>query len=165
MFVATAGEQNALGLGPVVAASVAIDPWGVAELTRYHHERVVEHAPRSEVLDQDAHCLVVPGQFVFESGSDVGVVVEVARVQRDIPHARFNQPTGEQGLFSPARPILLAEAGIFFINIEGFTNLAGEHEVDGLLLSGIHLLKAAFAVDPLLQAIELFTERDAIHQP
>src|SRR5437879_4977827 len=49
---AAAGEKDAAGSAPVVAAAFAVDPRRAAEFRKEHHQRVVKQAALAEVLDQ-----------------------------------------------------------------------------------------------------------------
>ena len=67
-----------------------------------------------EVLDQNTHSSVMPGKFVVQSPRDVGMVVEVARIQGYVPNAGFDQTSGQQSLLAPARAITLSKCHVFF---------------------------------------------------
>jgi len=112
--VATTGDEDALGLWPMIAAGVGVDSGRVPEFTGDHHECVIEHAAFCEILNEDADSAVVAGKLVFQGRFDAAVVVEVAGIQRYITHASFDQTTGKECLFAPAGAVTFAQRSGFF---------------------------------------------------
>ena len=95
---AAAGQPDREALDVVVAA-VALGHRRAAELAAPDDQRVVEHAALLQVLDQRRRAawstsLAVPAMSLL----DVAVVVPVAVVELDEPHAALGQPAGQQAV-------------------------------------------------------------------
>ena len=163
--VAAAGQKDALGLWPVVAAGILVDLRRVAKLPGDDDERVVEEPLVGEIGDQRPHRRVVAGELVFEGRADVAMVVEVAGVERDIANPRLDEPAGHERLLPPAGAVAIAEGLRLLRNVERLAHLARENQVHRLLLGLVHLIKRPLPVDAALEVVELAAERHPVDEP
>ena len=94
---AAAGQPHRKALDVVVAA-VALGHRRAAELAAPDDQRVVEHAALLEIVHQRRRAAI---DFLGRAGDvafHVAVVVPVAVIELDEPHAALGQPPGQQAV-------------------------------------------------------------------
>ena len=79
----------------MVATSIAVDARRMPELASHNHQRVVQHASISQILNQHSHTLVMPWQFFLQGSFNVRMIVKIACIQRHVTNARLNQTTSQ----------------------------------------------------------------------
>ena len=94
---AAAGHPDRKALDVVVAA-VALGHRRPAELAAPDHQRLVEHAALLQVLDERGRSLVDLRGGPLDVLFDHAVMVPVAMVELDEPHAPLGQPPGQQAV-------------------------------------------------------------------
>ena len=94
---AAAGQPDREALDVMVAA-VALGHRRPAELAAPDHQRLVEHAALLQVLDQRGRALIDLRGRPLDVLLDAAVMVPVAVVELDEPHAALGQPPGQQAV-------------------------------------------------------------------
>ncbi len=115
-------------------------------------------------MNEHADGPVVARHLVIECPLDIAVIVPVTGVERDEPHAGFDQPACQQGLFAPAVAIGIARGLIFVVEFERGSDFTRHHDVEGLLIDVIQLIELPLGVDVPTQRVELRLQCDAVHQ-
>ena len=147
----------------MISPGVVVDSWRVSEFTSDDDQSVIQHAAFCEILNQHSDRAVMARQLVVQRSGDIGMIVEVARVQRNIAYSGLNQAASQQGLFAPARTVSFSQRNVFFRHIKRATNPAGENQIHGLMIDGIHLFEQSIAIDLSLKTIELAAQGNSIH--
>src|SRR5262249_21342679 len=93
---ATAGQNGAERLGPVVAAIVVVDYRGTAKLAEADHQRFVEPATLAQVVDQRGKGRVELTQQAPDDGEIVSVRVPAVQRHLHEAHAVLNQTASHQ---------------------------------------------------------------------
>ncbi len=111
----------------MVAARIAVDARGAAELAHPQHHGVVPQAALGEIFHERAHRLVHLGQFLVEPIKAVLVQVPAAEIDFHKGDTRFHQSSGQQATAAEAGgAVLFAHRWRLFVDLERGHLLAGE---------------------------------------
>ena len=132
---ATASEQGAANLRPMVAASVLVNDGCPSKFAPGDDGHILVEAPLVQIFDEGAHSLVEQRAVrVFELGEVVAVEIPATEVERDTPRTRFDQPASDEKVFQIARrtiaivprvalAVSLADLGVFSRDVQASANL------------------------------------------
>ena len=91
-----------------------------------------------QVLDQAAHRGVEDRQDPLHSALEAGMKVPAAEGQRDEPHARLDQPAGQECALAPlVAAVAVAQPRVFLAHVEGVAGRVAQDHREGLLLEPV----------------------------
>ncbi len=140
----------------MVAAGVLVDLGGPAEFGREHDERGFQEAAIGQIVEQRGHAGVERGRPLGKIVEDVLVHVPGPEFHLDAPHARLDQPPGEQASLAERRLAIAVTGPLRFLrDVEGLQIDAAEQSrgvlvhlvVGGDLWTGMELLEVP--IDPV----------------
>ncbi len=172
--LASAGEQNRHGIGPVVSSPVEqpaiIVPLLQAatrrttEFAGHHHQGFLVHSTLVQIFNQGGHPLIKSRQPLAHGGGQIpvhGMVVPVIN-QLATRHTHgdkldpcFDQSAGGQSLLSPASAIAIPHGLWFLGDIKCFTRPAAGQDVDGLMVDRVERIHDAVDVQVAAESIQL----------
>ena len=128
------------------------------------NQRVVQAAALIEIFDQGGEAAVEFGQQpLLQALEVVGVRIPAADVDRDEPHAGFDQPTAQEHVLPPiVAAIAIAKLGILLADVERFLHGGRGDQVPGLLRERVHSVDQARGVGVAAHAVELLEHRHAV---
>ena len=104
MAESPASQEEEAGLGPVIAASIAVDSGRPSELARQHDDGIVQPPRVFQVFHQTGEAIVEAGKFLPHGVEVFAVRIPPADGKRHVPHPHIDEAAGEEKVLAIAVP-------------------------------------------------------------